>query len=136
MDGCHAWFSRHVVELPTLYLRHARDHVQLPSKPSTVCSAFNPVNDACYFLRFFGDRSKSAYGLKSSLYVEPLQCAFYPVRYPLNIGYHGKASRVRMLVLWARPWLGSISANLVGYPFTWLAFHIKFSQTITFFAIK
>ena len=37
-----------------------------------------------------------------------LQCAFHPVRYPLNIGYHGKASRVRMVDLWARPWLGSI----------------------------
>ena len=53
--------------------------------------AFNPVNDACYFffrwtvLRFFEDRSTCAYGLKSSLYVEMLQCAFYPVRYPLNI---------------------------------------------------
>lgn len=27
---------------------------------------------------------------------------------PLNIGYHGKASRDRMVALWARPWLGSI----------------------------
>ena len=76
--------------------------------------AFNPVNDACYFffrwtvLRFFEHRSKCAYGLKSSLYVEMLQCAFYTVRYPLNIGYHGKASRDRMVALWARPWLSSI----------------------------
>ena len=45
----------------------------------------------------FEDRSKYAYGLKSSLYVEMLQCAFYPVRYPLNIGYHGKDSRVRIV---------------------------------------
>ena len=76
--------------------------------------AFNPVNNACYFfsgwtvLRFFKDRSKCGYGLKSSLYNELFQCAFCPVRYPLNIGYHGKASRVRMVVLLARPWLGSI----------------------------
>ena len=75
--------------------------------------AFNPVNNACYFFfrwtvfRFFEDRSKCAYGLKSSPYVEMLQCAFYPVRYPLNIGYHGKASRVRMVASWTRPWLGS-----------------------------
>ena len=47
--------------------------------------AFNPVNDACYsffqstVLRFFEDRRKCAYGLKSHLYVELLQCAFYPV---------------------------------------------------------
>ena len=41
----------------------------------------------------FEDGSKYAYGLKSSRYVEMLQCAFYP----LNIGYHGKASRVRMV---------------------------------------
>lgn len=33
---------------------------------------------------------------------------FYPVRYPLHIGYQGKASRVGMVVLWAGPWLGSI----------------------------
>ena len=54
-------------------------------------------------LRFFEDRSKCAYGLKSSRYDELLQCAFYLVRYHLNIGYHGKASRARMVVLWARP---------------------------------
>ena len=83
-------------------------------------SAFNPVNDACYFffrwtvLRFSEDRSKSAFGLKSSLYVKPLQCAFYPVRYPLNIGYHGKASSVRMVVLWATPWLGRIFNEFGG----------------------
>ena len=68
---------------------------------------------AIFFLRwtvlwFFEDGSKYGYGLKSSLYVELLQCAFHPVQYPLNIGYHGKVSRVRMVVLWARPWLGSI----------------------------
>ena len=82
--------------------------------------AFNPVNDACYLffrwtvLRFFKDRSKCTYGLKSSLYVEPLQCAFHPVRYSLNIGYHGKARRVRMVVLWARTWLGSIFNEFGG----------------------
>ena len=59
--------------------------------------AFNTVNYACYFFfrwmvhRFFEDRSKCAYG-----------------RYPLNIAYHGKASRVRIVALWARPWLGRI----------------------------
>ena len=82
--------------------------------------AFNPVNNACYFFfrwtvfRFFEDRSKCAYGLKSSPYVEMLQCAFYPVRYPLNIGYHGKASRVRMVASWTRPWLGSIFNEFGG----------------------
>ena len=129
MDGCRAWFSRHVVELPTLYLRHARDHVPLSSKPSTVCShqcrknhslCIQPCKRCLLFffrwtvLRFFEDRSKSAYGLKSSLYVEPLQCAFYPVRYPYNVGYHGKANRIRMVVLWARPWLGSIFNEFGG----------------------
>ena len=63
---------------------------------------------------FFKDRSKCAYGLKSSLYVELLQCTFYPIRYPLNIGYHSKASRVRMVVAWARPWLGSIFNEFGG----------------------
>ena len=57
---------------------------------------------------FFEDRSKCAHGLKSSLYVELLQCTFFPVRYPLNIGYHGKARRVKMVILSARPRLGSI----------------------------
>jgi len=85
--------------------------------------AFNPVNDACYFffrwtvLRFFEDRSKCAYGLKSSLYVEMLQCAFYTVRYPLNIGYHGKASRDRM-VAWPDLGWAAFSMNLVRYPLT------------------
>ena len=32
MDGCRAWFFRHVVGLPTLYSRHARDHVPLSRK--------------------------------------------------------------------------------------------------------
>ena len=82
--------------------------------------AFNPVNNACEFffrwtnLRFFEDRSKCAYGLKSSLYVEMLQCAFCPVRCPWNIAYHGKASRARMVALWARPWLGSIFNEFGG----------------------
>ena len=54
-------------------------------------------------------------GLKAVLiYAEMLQCAFYPVRYPLNIGYHGKASRVRMVALWTRPWLGSILNEFGG----------------------
>ena len=74
---------------------------------------------AIFFLRwtvlwFFEDGSKYGYGLKSSLYVELLQCAFYPVQYPLNIGYHGKANRVRMVVLWARPWLGRIFNEFGG----------------------
>ena len=75
--------------------------------------AFNPVNDACssFFrctvLCFFEDRSKRAYGIKSSSYVELLQYAFYPVR------YHGKANRVRMVVLWARPLMCSLLTMLL-----------------------
>ena len=37
-------------------------------------------------LPFFEDRSKCAYGLKSSPCVEMLQSAFCPGRYPLNNG--------------------------------------------------
>ena len=58
--------------------------------------AFNTVNDACYFffrwtlLRFFEDRSKCAYGLKSSLYVElHVAVCVSHCRYPLNIAYQG-----------------------------------------------
>ena len=95
--------------------RHARDHVPLSSKPNTVCSHQCRRNRSlCIQPRFFEDRSKCAYGLKSSPYVEMLQCAFYPVRYPLNIGYHGKASRVRMVASWTRPWLGSIFNEFGG----------------------
>ena len=86
--------------------------------------AFNPVNDACYFffrwtvLRFFEDGSKCAYGLKSSLYVELLQCAFYPVRYPLNTGYQCKASRVRMVVCGPHLGWAAFAMNLSGFPLT------------------
>ena len=38
VGGCRACFFRHVVGLPTFYLRHARDRVLLFPKPSTVCS--------------------------------------------------------------------------------------------------
>ena len=82
--------------------------------------AFNSVNDACYsffrwtVLRFFEDRCRCAYWLKGSIYVELLQCEFYPVRYPFYIGYHGKANRVRMVVLRNRPWLGSIFNEFGG----------------------
>ena len=129
MDGCRAWFFRHVSDC-RLFTRGTRGimfHSPRSPTPFALTNvgeiavfAFNPVNDACYFffrwtvLRFFEDRSKCAYGLKSSPYVEMLQCAFYPVRYPLNIGYHGKASRVRMVALWTRPWLGSIFNEFGG----------------------
>ena len=88
--------------------------------------AFNFVNDACYFffrwtaLRFFEDRSKCVYGFKSSLSVEMLQCVFnfYPVRYPLNIGHYGKASRVSMVLCGPDLGWAAFSMNLVGYPLT------------------
>ena len=124
VDGCHAWVFRHVVGLPTLYLRHARDHVPLSSKPSTVCSdqcikirslCIQPCKRCLLFFpcdgQSFGFLKTEASVRMGSLYVELLQCAFYPVRYPLNIGYHGKSSRARMVVFWAGPWL-AFSINL------------------------
>ena len=86
--------------------------------------AFNPVNDACYFffrwtvLRFFEDRSKCAYGLKSGLYVEMLQCAFYTVRYPLNIGYTVRPAGTGWWLCGPDLGWAAFSMNLVRYPLT------------------
>ena len=122
------------VGLPTLYLRHARDHVPLSSKLSTVyfhqCRKNRSLciqlckRRLLFFLPtallFFEDRSKCVYGLKSSLSVEMLQCVFnfYPVRYPLNIGHYGKASRVSMVLCGPDLGWAAFSMNLVGYPLT------------------
>lgn len=126
-------FFQHVVRLQTLYLRHARDHVPLSSKPSTICShqcrkitvfAFNPVTTPAIFssdgwsFSFLKTEASVRLGFKAVFMLNCCSVRFTLSDIPWTLGT--KARPAESGWWFCGPDLGwaAFSMNLVGYLLT------------------